>query len=714
MNRSRVVAFGVGALSVAPVVLACGPYFPNAYFVFGQERSVAAMPEGQFYYELHRVLGLTPLESSEHPVRRPDPREVTIEADTRDLNKALEPLVADESERTAVVGRFIDLRLAARTSGDFLNPSFNIPQEFVLYAQGAFFYHGDDVASAIAKWKELLDLSPDQRRWRSVWAAYMIGRALLQSDPAQSISFFEQTRALAHEGFHDSLELAYNSLGWQAYAHNALGDTVAALHGYVNQVIAAEQKGCRPDINSIRFLCARAMTNKDNLHRLAQDPLCRKIVCAWAACNADPYFGYARREEDPWLEAISELDELNVPEAEHLAWAAYLQGDLDSARRWLDLVAVPSPYGQWIRAKLMLRDGRIDEAVAVLRSIVDAFPESDRVYDSGRYKSLVAQDAVKAELAVLLVGRQEYVNALDLLMRCGYWLDAAYVAERVLTVSELESYILTHADDPILAKPLEGEYWYAVAFGEVDREDGGAPMSRLDCLKYLLARRLARNGQWPRADVFYPEDMRGIAAQFTTHLHEGSAPIKPTGGPTLWNRLFGTQAERVVDLPRAEQLRLAAMMMREKGMELVGTELEPDWRIWNGVFTLAGASGYRLSDSPEVSLFELRGPELPESLLAVISASEDEKRRAALNVPKPNRRFHYRWKAADLMWESAGYLPNDKAETMRTLWQGGVWIKNQDPNSADRFYKALVWRNWNMPYARRADKLRWFPAEPPE
>jgi hypothetical protein len=149
-------------------------------------------------------------------------------------------------------------------------------------------------------------------------------------------------------------------------------------------------------------------------------------------------------------------------------------------------------------------------------------------------------------------------------------------------------------------------------------------------------------------------------------------------------------------------------------MELVGTELEPDWRVWDGVFSLSGASGYRLSESPEEVYFEVNGPELPEALMAAISASEDEKRRAAINVPNPDQRFHYRWKAADLMWECAYYLPNDNVETMRALWQGGVWIKNRDPQSADRFYKALVWRNWNMPYAQRADKLRWFPVEPPE
>lgn len=713
MNTRLWAAFGIAAICAAPVVFACGPYFPNSYFIFGTERNVAVMPEGLFYYELHRILGLTPSETPEFPEDRSSAQEATQKADETDLAQALAAHLPDGGAHTKAVERYMERRRAAQGPDAFDQVSMEVPREFVLYGEGAYFYHADDAASAIAKWKELLGLPPDQRRWRSVWAAYMIGRALVDYDPAQSIPFFEQTRALTNEGFHDSLELAYNSLGWEAFAHRALGAPVAAMHRYIDQFVAAYQQGRRGDLSSIRFLCADAASDTEALRELVRDPLCRRLVCAWAACSAVSSFTYSHREMNWWLDVMSGLSEPDMPEVEYLAWAAYLHGDLDSARRWLDMVAAPSPYGQWMRAKLMLRDGNIDEAVAILRTIVDTFPDSYRVYDTMGYELLAVKDTVKAELAVLLVGRQEYVNALDLLMRCGYWLDAAYVAERVLTVSELESYILTHGDDETLAKPLEAEYWYSSAFGEGSDTDGAQPMSRLDCLKYLLARRLARNGQWARADVFYPEDMRGIAAQFTTHLNAGSAPVKPTGGPTFLTRLFGTQAERVVDHPRAEQLRLAALLMREKGMELVGTELEPDWRIWDGVFTLSGASGNRLSESPEESYFELRGPELPESLLAVISASDDEKRRAALNVPKPNQRFHYRWKAADLMWECAGYLPNDNVETMGALWQGGVWIKNQDPDSADRFYKALVWRNWNMPYAQRADKLRWFPVEPP-
>ncbi|HEY1082668.1 MAG TPA: hypothetical protein VGE29_10420 [Prosthecobacter sp.] len=33
----------------------------------------------------------------------------------------------------------------------------------------------------------------------------------------------------------------------------------------------------------------------------------------------------------------------------------------------------------------------------------------------------------------------------------------------------------------------------------------------------------------------------------------------------------------------------------------------------------------------------------------------------------------------------------------------------KDPQTADRFYKAMVRRNPNVPLAQEADKKRWFP-----
>ena len=65
------------------------------------------------------------------------------------------------------------------------------------------------------------------------------------------------------------------------------------------------------------------------------------------------------------------------------------------------------------------------------------------------------------------------------------------------------------------------------------------------------------------------------------------------------------------------------------------------------------------------------------------------------------------------MWRSAALLPDNSPLGAQALYLGGSYIKDRDPQFADKFYKALVWRNWELPYAQKANELRWFPKEPP-
>ena len=81
------------------------------------------------------------------------------------------------------------------------------------------------------------------------------------------------------------------------------------------------------------------------------------------------------------------------------------------------------------------------------------------------------------------------------------------------------------------------------------------------------------------------------------------------------------------------------------------------------------------------------------------------------DLPVPNRKDHFLYPAADLMWEAAALLPNNDVLTARALYKGGMWLRYRDPPAADRFYKALVRRNPNLAVAREADRLRWFPKE---
>jgi hypothetical protein len=54
-------------------------------------------------------------------------------------------------------------------------------------------------------------------------------------------------------------------------------------------------------------------------------------------------------------------------------------------------------------------------------------------------------------------------------------------------------------------------------------------------------------------------------------------------------------------------------------------------------------------------------------------------------------------------------MPDNNDRTALMLWQGGWWLKDIAPETADLFYKALVRRNRQTELGAEADRRRWFP-----
>ena len=260
------------------------------------------------------------------------------------------------------------------------------------------------------------------------------------------------------------------------------------------------------------------------------------------------------------------------------------------------------------------------------------------------------------------------------------------MAERVLTTKELEGYLRTHAGADVLSSNTDELY-------------GNGTQTIESRLRYLLARRFARAQQWDKAMEYLPEKYR----------------------PTLEDYISSRKAGRATGSSkrdRAEALYRAGMIAREYGMELMGTENEPDWEQYDGVLARdewatkrrfedkskelkARANVYQKPDS------ELR---LPDSTLKALSGSTGERKRVAQVAVKPEKRFHYRFTASDLMWECAKLLPDNDPLTAAALYLGGNWHRNSDDDAyADRFYQALVRRCSKLPIGKAADTARWFP-----
>ena len=488
---------------------------------------------------------------------------------------------------------------------------------------------------------DLAGLLPTQSVWRAApadtrelhaddacLAVYRRGRELLGRDDTEAAACFRRTRLLLARCPAADRGLGAASIGWEGRAEFNRGQWVCAANRYVEHYASGDPTAEA----SLRIVIGRMLAADDSvaaLREAAREPGLRDVITLYLVARGGPF-----RPAPPlaattaWLQALESTDGRGLEHADLLAWAAYQAGDFANAARWLERAKKPSAAAVWLGAKLLLRDGKLEEAAALLAHAVHHFPR-DREWprvnsaclDDGwsemmDAETLTAYDQACGELAALQLGRGDYRDALDLLLRAGFWPDAAHVAERVMSVEELMAFAKQSPDQR---------------------------------LQHLLARRLGRLERYDEARRYLPEGLR-------PRLDELTAALAVRDAASLWR---------------------AAQIMRHHGMELIGTELAPDWHLHDGDYEAGFDDENRLAPAtPDVS---------------------------------PLIRFHYRYRAAELAWDAAQLMPDNDIETARVLHAAGTWLKNRDPQAADRFYKALVRRCGRTDIGREADRLRWFP-----
>ena len=206
-------------------------------------------------------------------------------------------------------------------------------------------------------------------------------------------------------------------------------------------------------------------------------------------------------------------------------------------------------------------------------------------------------------------------------------------------------------------------------------------------IRHLLARRLTRLNRGAVATPYFPPEWRETHARFVQALISG--------------RDAKQGARR-----RARALFAAATLARTNGLELLATEVQPDWAFADADFeldlTLESRTG-AFQGHPAMT-------EDSESPYRIVRPRADELDRARRHPPDPDVRFHYRYRAASLAWDAASLLPNHDPEKALMLHTGGSWLMNRDPKTADRFYKALVRTCGDTELGAAAGRQRWFPS----
>lgn len=695
---SSFVRVVLATLSAGGTCFATGFFGPRDYLSRSEER-IQASPEFYWEWEVKRLAKDFHPPETLHLTKMPDALSLedkvgpllntTGEADVKDFAAALQQGELKPGDPAQATAQHQAARDFIAATDD--KQSADLPEEFASefsdYHRGAFAYrlgkeHWQDARTA---WEALLKRPAAERHYRSVWAAFMLGKiAMKTGDYPAAATWMQKTRAWARDGFADSLGMAADSYGWEGrceWKQNhpalaatlfltqlALGDdsAVVSLKALIpdrTPVDGMLNYGPEPDdlqVWSAQQKAAAERKAQAGLKAAAADPLLRRLVTAHILAAAGNPIWYDNQEKSAarcahWLTVIQEAKLETMQDAEYLGWIAYDIANYKAAAHWLDLAKGDTPASNWLRAKLQRRAGQLNEAAASMQRAWQALvkpsgqagseKETIECVDDGYEESFAFPTAASGDFALIRLARGEFVQAMDTFLKGGLWTDAAYVAERVLTADELKAYI----DE------------YSKAFAK------GAPS-----MAYLLGRRLVREDRYAEAAHYLPPPYDKVLEKYVQALSAGADAALPKR-------------------QRATAWLTAAWLARYDGMELMGTEVAPDGFESEGAFSSPDVAKQRQLGKYQQTSYQ-DSKELVVTKPMVLPPSKDELQRLAKNKLSPNVRYHYRIIAASLALKGAVLLDDNSDELADVLNTAGLWVMDRDEKLGDRIFQLLQQR----------------------
>lgn len=564
--------------------------------------------------------------------------------------------------------------------------------EFADYHRGAVSFRCGNFGKASESWKALLARPEAERKYRTTWALFMLGKAALETkDWNAANEWFVKTREAAAAGFVDSIGLASSSLGWQAYACEESKRYSEAARLFLDQLASGDTSA----VLSLRHLMEKAFAEGADLDALVRDPILQRIGTAGAVSGMTP-FSYLYSEENvdsdlatKWLAALEKAEIKNVRDADRVAWIAYARGHYQKAARWLGRADPDAPFSLWLKAKLTLREGKVDAAAKLLSRAFEKLRPTDALISRRLESSIEMPPEVTAggDLGAIRLSRGEFVSAFRTFLDAGHFSDAYYIADAVLTIDELKRFLDEEigAWEKARAKKKEAETESepkeapaadeSPEYLKIGWEDSLFPPH--DELRQILARR------YVRAERF---------AEARPYLYEQAQEA-------LDNYLAALERSKQSNVSKAERSAAfveAAEIMREHGSLLVDF-FDP--------LSIAGRSSGRLIDEGDYPVIAIKYGDRDKQVLPI---SKGEKDRLKKNTVADVRRRYSLYLAADLGWRAAALLPDNDEKTAQLLNRVGSWLKGRDDDAADRFYQAIERRCAKTELGKQAIKRRWF------
>lgn len=648
---------------------ACGPDFP-AELLRDRAWTLDKLPEGAFAFEAAHLVPA--------PVfKAVDDVEEYVDGQSRSLRERVErDWFGAQYERVAAARAANDAAAAYVAAN-------GLPEEARRYLAGTVAWAKHDVAEAQRRFNGVLELPAGERARYGLWAQYMLAKIADHDAPALHAALREEVA----KGASDPYGLAVASLGEDARQRLQAGDDAAAIALYAQQVAA----GSRSGRDSLLQIARATIKDPTRLDRVVRDDLGQRLMTAYLYTrsgelidneidgeSAPAEVAKSKAANDArmqrFLDAVTHAGIDKVAGADRVAALAYRSGKYDLAAQLAQKDT--SGLAWWVRAKLALRAGKADEAAQAYAQAAKAFPANEEWgenRDAGEFgpETIKPQCRIEGERGTLALSRGEYLAAMEHLYNAAslYWPDAAYVAERVLNVDELKSFVDAHAGKPA-AKPAaaEGEGGY------------GNPAEPASALRTLLARRLLRAERYDDALAYFDD-----------------AELKKKALAYIDARRAAGSGDRI---EQAKAWYAAARSARFDGIDLIGYELDPDYQIYAGSFDLGG--GWNDADAVAAANATITPGSPPPARKDIVVpktlAGPDEAARIAASRAQPLERFHYRYNAVDFATKSADLLPPRTQAFAAVLCHATAWLIDRDPPVAGKLYARYLKQGAYVPW----------------
>ena len=662
MARRNLLAACTVLLSLATLAWACGPYFPQA-FLPHREKLLAAPIKGDFAFELGRYSKAI----RDGHERRPQPELEKVERESggQHLFRML-------------------YRMRMETSGDTAYElGKGLPEDIRLYTAGAVDFHRDkklvcagkatqqraraetpytgcddndcrgfgcdgyerhlllltpSIRRAVERFEAVLALPDSERRSRATWAAYSLAEIYFKYDLPDRIRkadrLYREVQRLARNGFPDPLKLASAGLGQRAYLKLEQRLPGPAIDLYLRQ----------GNTDSLRYVAEMLLENSVALKTNIKDANVRRVVLAYAFAH-----GYPAPYTGKWPNWMAEL--MNsaaharhpVEDTDRLAVLSYQTGKYDTAKLLAERSETPLAY--WVRAKLARRDGNKTLAAKYHAKSLEA-PATMLGTVPPDLRNRLAVEKAASDLDY---GRFE--SAFRVLYESGanHWIDTAYVAERLLTISELRSFVDSAPSHAVRHKSSTDTSLNLSGQRSTGSPHGTLPLEQRTQIQALLARRLMRAGYFHAAERHFAAS--GQAGNLL-HARKYAQAVRQTR--TARN-----------PIRRAEGGFNAGELSRRYGMEILAYELAPDFHYASGNYGFSYVLDSASDSDPSATAYGKK------------QMSALEINRFNKTAPGIDKRYHYRYRAVNHAVTAANLLPTRSQAYRALLCHAAAWTPDE-------------------------------------